>query len=186
MYAFFARRRRSIAAFCMLASAAAVFPAVADAAPVNRRHHAATSPSFPNFFSRWRRMAEPQVQRGHRQRQRHAGGNSVSTACLPPALKSALAGVQSRFGPVTVVSAHRRGARIRGSGRTSLHASCQAVDFRPAPGTYAAVASHLRSTWHGGLGTYSAGHIHIDTGANYRWHQGGGAYAKATVRRRRR
>jgi len=97
---------------------------------------------------------------------------STSTACLPGELRMALADVHSRFGPVTVVSTHRPGARM-GSGHTSHHANCQAVDFRPAPGTYAAVANHLRKTWSGGLGTYSSGHIHIDTGPNYRWHTGG-------------
>jgi uncharacterized protein YcbK (DUF882 family) len=84
----------------------------------------------------------------------------------------ALASIQTRFGPVTVVSTHRPGSRI-GGGRPSWHASCRAVDFRPAPGTYAQVAAHLRQTWSGGVGTYSSGHIHIDTGPNLRWHQGG-------------
>ncbi|HSK30231.1 MAG TPA: D-Ala-D-Ala carboxypeptidase family metallohydrolase [Candidatus Limnocylindria bacterium] len=98
--------------------------------------------------------------------------HSSSTSCLPDQLKAALAGVQARFGPVTVISTHRPGARIRG-GRPSLHASCRAVDFKPAPGTYGKVAAHLRSTWSGGIGTYSSGHIHIDMGDNYRWHSGG-------------
>lgn len=106
-----------------------------------------------------------------------SGGTSTSTACLPGRLKAALADVQRRYGPVTVVSTMRRGARI-GGGRPSMHASCQAVDFRPARGTYGKVAAHLRRTWHGGLGTYSAGHIHIDTGQNYRWHTGGRSYAR--------
>jgi hypothetical protein len=104
-------------------------------------------------------------------------GHSTSTACLPGRLKAALADVQRRFGPVTVVSTLRRGARIAG-GRPSMHASCQAVDFRPARGTYSQAAAYLRRTWHGGMGTYSSGHIHIDTGDNYRWHQGGGSYAR--------
>ena len=96
---------------------------------------------------------------------------SVSRSCLPSQLNAALADVQARFGPVVVISTHRPGARIRG-GRPSLHASCQAVDFKPAPGTYNRVAAHLRKSWTGGLGTYSSGHIHIDTGENYRWHTG--------------
>ena len=99
--------------------------------------------------------------------------SSVNSSCLPAAIRTALADVQSRFGPVTVVSAHRPGARM-GGGHMSHHANCQAADFRPAPGTYAAVAGHLRQNWHGGLGTYSSGHIHIDTGPNYQWHGGGG------------
>jgi hypothetical protein len=104
---------------------------------------------------------------------------STSAGCLPAPLKQALADVQSRFGAVEVVSTHRPGARISGTGHRSLHASCQAVDFRPARGTYGAVASYLRTNWQGGVGTYSSGHIHIDTGANYQWHQGA---ARASVR----
>lgn len=100
------------------------------------------------------------------------GRAHANTSCLPPALKGALTQIRARFGPVTVVSTHRPGARIR-SGRPSLHASCRAVDFRPARGTYGKVAAHLRRTWNGGIGTYSSGHIHIDTGPSYRWHSGG-------------
>jgi hypothetical protein len=96
---------------------------------------------------------------------------SASTSCLPGQLNAAFADVQARFGPVVVISTHRPGARIRG-GRPSLHASCQAVDFKPAPGSYSRVAAHLRRSWTGGLGTYSSGHIHIDTGENYRCHTG--------------
>jgi hypothetical protein len=100
---------------------------------------------------------------------------STSTGCLPATLQGALADVARKFGPVEVVSTHRPGARIAGSGHRSLHANCQAVDFRPARGTYGAVASYLRGSWQGGVGTYSSGHIHIDTGANYQWHSGGAA-----------
>ena len=188
MYAFFARRRRSFAAFCMLAFAAAAFSAAADAAPAGGDNRIAARPGFLNFFSRWQHMAQPPARyrqrqvRGRQVRGRSAG--SVNASCLPPAIKGALADVQRRFGPATIISAHRNGARIRGSGRASLHATCQAVDFRPAPGTYAAVASHLRRNWQGGLGTYSSGHIHIDTGANYRWHHGRSRGAYASTRRR--
>jgi hypothetical protein len=108
---------------------------------------------------------------------------STSTACLPASLKSALADVQSRFGPVEVVSTHRPGASIAGTRHRSYHSSCQAVDFRPARGTYAAVASYLKGSWQGGVGTYSSGHIHIDTGANYQWHSGA---ARGSVRSGRR
>jgi hypothetical protein len=105
------------------------------------------------------------------------GPSHANTSCLPGNLKAALANVSARFGQVTVISTHRPGARIRG-GRPSLHASCRAVDFRPARGTYGKVAAYLRSTWNGGLGTYSSGHIHIDAGPRYRWHSGGGRRGK--------
>lgn len=47
-----------------------------------------------------------------------------------------------------------------------MHPSCQAVDFKPAPGTYN--RAHVRGTWIGGLGPHFWG-ILIDTG-NYLWH----------------
>lgn len=97
---------------------------------------------------------------------------STRTACLPQKIKWALSDVERRFGKVLVVSTRRPGARINGTRRPSLHASCKAVDFRPANGKYGAVARYLRKTWRGGLGTYSSGHIHIDTGPNLRWHAG--------------
>ena len=139
--------------------------AVADPA----KSHANAPPSF-KFFNLWRsawlqpraHVLQPGV------RAAPAPRHSATTACLPPQLKAALVGVQARFGSVTVISTHRKGARIRG-GQPSLHASCRAVDFRPAPGTYGRVAAYLRSTWNGGVGTYKSGHIHIDVGEKYRW-----------------
>jgi len=138
----------------------------------------AAQPLFP-FFGFWRthQMAQPRAhygvgitpQQAVQPRQRVTA--SASTGCLPMQLRAALADVQARFGPVTVISTHRPGARIRG-GQPSMHASCQAVDFKPAPGTYRQVAAHLRSSWQGGFGTYSSGHIHIDTGPHYAWHSG--------------
>ena len=177
MYAFLPGRHA--AAFYTLAFVAVMIPISAVPAVADARHNA-RSPGFFNFFSRWQ---QPPLQPQQRQ-PRHSRGASVSTACLPASIKSALADVQRKFGPITVVSAHRGGARIAGTRRASLHATCQAADFRPAKGTYAAVAAHLRQNWSGGLGTYSAGHIHIDTGENYRWHHGAGRRAYASARRR--
>ncbi len=120
------------------------------------------APVFP-LWNFWRPpMLQPRAHVGAVER------HSASTGCLPPQLQAALAGIQARFGPVTVISTHRAGARIRG-GRPSLHASCRAVDFKPAPGTYRQVAAYLRNSWTGGVGIYRSGHIHIDLGDNYRW-----------------
>jgi hypothetical protein len=135
---------------------------------------APVAPVFP-FFGFWRQqMAQPRAHYGVGIAPQIAQPNrrvtaSTSTGCLPMQLRSALADVQARFGPVEVISTHRPGARIRG-GHASKHASCQAVDFKPAPGTYRQVASYLRSSWRGGFGTYTSGHIHIDTGPHYTWH----------------
>jgi uncharacterized protein YcbK (DUF882 family) len=91
-------------------------------------------------------------------------GATTGTNCLPASLKARLAEVQRKFGPLKVVSTHRAGAKIRGTGRTSLHASCRAVDFIPPKGKYAAVVSYLKRANSGHTLTYSSGHIHIDTG----------------------
>jgi hypothetical protein len=125
--------------------------------------------SFLNFWQQ-RLTAQPPAQPLARRGTRRS---HASASCLPGTMKAVLNNVQARYGPVTVISTHRPGARIRG-GRPSLHASCEAVDFRPARGTYGRVAAYLRSTWNGGMGTYSSGHIHIDTGPKYHWHSGGG------------
>jgi hypothetical protein len=155
------RRVRRIALAALLA---AIGPGTAYSAPKSRAVDAPGTALFP--FWRWPVVSKSLPQPAQAR-------PSTSTSCLPAAIRSALAEVQARFGAVTVVSTHRPGARIAGTRHASLHASCRAVDFRPARGTYGAVTSHLRAHWRGGIGTYSSGHIHIDVGDNYRWHNGG-------------
>ncbi|MEO1695295.1 MAG: D-Ala-D-Ala carboxypeptidase family metallohydrolase [Pseudomonadota bacterium] len=93
--------------------------------------------------------------------------------CLPGVLKKRLAQIRKKFGKVTVISTYRRGARIRGTGRPSYHASCRAVDFNPPRGKYRAVARWLKANHSGGVGTYSCRmhHIHIDNGPRVRFHK---------------
>ena len=100
----------------------------------------------------------------------HGGGGS---GCLPSSLRSTLSQVSQRFGHVEVISAHRPGATISGSGRRSLHADCRAVDFNPPPGKYKQVVAWLHANHSGGVGTYSCGmhHIHIDNGPSVHFHK---------------
>jgi uncharacterized protein YcbK (DUF882 family) len=60
-----------------------------------------------------------------------ARGATTSESCLPGSLKSRLGQMRKTFGRIEVVSTHRPGARINGSGKTSYHANCRAVDFVP-------------------------------------------------------
>lgn len=92
--------------------------------------------------------------------------------CLPGVLKQRLAQISSKFGRPRIISTHRRGARIAGTGRRSYHASCRAVDFKPPSGKYRQVVAWLKSNHGGGVGTYSCGmhHIHIDNGPRVRYH----------------
>lgn len=98
---------------------------------------------------------------------------AVPQGCLPGSLKSTLSVLQKKFGKLTIISTHRPGARIRGSGKRSLHASCRAVDFHPPRGKYKAVLAWLKRNHPGGIGTYSGRfhHIHIDAGPRTRWHK---------------
>lgn len=95
------------------------------------------------------------------------------TGCLPGVLKKRLGQIRKRFGKLRIVSTFRRGARIRGTGRPSYHASCRAVDFHPPRGKYKAVARWLKANHGGGVGTYSCRmrHIHIDNGPRVRFHK---------------
>jgi|LNFM01.1.fsa_nt_gb hypothetical protein len=95
----------------------------------------------------------------------------ASSSCLPGELKARLGQVSKKFGKVSVISTYRGGARMP-NGRSSFHASCRAVDFKPPSGKYSEVASWLKSNHGGGVGTYSCGlhHIHIDNGPRVRFH----------------
>ncbi|MEL6871602.1 MAG: D-Ala-D-Ala carboxypeptidase family metallohydrolase [Pseudomonadota bacterium] len=98
---------------------------------------------------------------------------ALSTKCLPGIIKKRMAQIRKKFGKITVVSTFRRGARIRGTGRPSYHASCRALDFKPPRGKYRAVANWLKKNHGGGVGTYSCkmNHIHIDNGPRVRFHK---------------
>ena len=158
-----------------------VSPVAQSRQPSRARYASLTPPSDPSLTPPSTRALTPASSVALPS----ARSASTDTGCLPASLKGALADVEAKFGPVEVVSTHRPGARIAGSGHRSLHANCQAVDFRPARGTYGAVASYLRANWQGGVGTYSSGHIHIDTGVNYTWHSGGAARGSVRETRRR-
>ena len=99
-----------------------------------------------------------------------ARDGSTREACLPGVLKQRLNQIRKHFGSISVVSTHRPGAMIGGSGHTSYHGSCRAVDFVPPRGKYAEVTRWLSANHSGSVGTYTCmNHIHIDNGPNMRW-----------------
>lgn len=114
-----------------------------------------------------------------------SGTAEASTGCLPGSIKSTLNQIRAKFGPVSIVSGHRPGARIAGSGKRSYHASCRAVDFHPPKGKYGQVLAYLRANHSGGLGTYSCGmhHIHIDNGPRVHFHKCQGSSGKVYASR---
>lgn len=90
---------------------------------------------------------------------------------MPATVAEKLMEVERLFGPVTIISSCRPGATVKNSGRPSMHSYCRAIDFNPSKGRYSQVANFLKSTWSGGVGTYSGrfNHIHIDDNRG-RWH----------------
>ena len=116
-----------------------------------------------------------------------APSHAAHTTCLPGSVKAKLAQIRAKFGPIRIVSTHRPGARIRGSGKRSYHASCRAVDFHAPRGKYKQVVAWLKRNHSGGVGTYSCGmhHIHIDNGPRVRFHHCVNARGKPAGKKRR-
>ena len=91
--------------------------------------------------------------------------------CVPPRLKSVLAEVTKRWGPVTVNSTHRSQSRNRlvGGKPRSYHLKCQAVDFRVRGSTKGLARWLSRHPNVGGWKRYASGYFHIDTGPKRTW-----------------
>ena len=90
---------------------------------------------------------------------------------MPVSVANKLRSVEVKFGKIRIISSCRPGATVRKTGRPSMHRYCRAIDFKPRRGTYRQVARYLKTTWGGGVGTYSGrfNHIHIDDHRG-RWH----------------
>jgi hypothetical protein len=98
---------------------------------------------------------------------RDASGGGMRKGLTPAAL-ALLQRIESEFGPVNVISGYRPGARIAGTGRISLHASGNAIDFE-AGSRKGAIVKWLVANHHsGGTMTYAdMSHIHVDIGQHF-------------------
>jgi hypothetical protein len=97
---------------------------------------------------------------------RKAGGGSRKG--LSPAALALLERIETKFGPVNVISGYRPGARIAGSGRVSRHASGNAIDFEAGSRKGAIVKWLIANHKSGGTMTYSGmSHIHADIGQHF-------------------
>lgn len=98
--------------------------------------------------------------------------------CLTKPAHELLDKIESRFGPVRVISTCRPGARIAGSGRISRHASGNAVDFDAGSRKGAIIKWLVANHKTGGTMTYpDMSHIHIDIGQHFVSLAGGRKYA---------
>jgi hypothetical protein len=87
---------------------------------------------------------------------------------LTPAMLAMLDRIETEFGPVNVISGYRPGAVIATTGRTSRHASGNAVDIETGSRKGAIVKWLIANHHTGGTMTYSdMSHIHVDIGQHF-------------------
>jgi len=118
-----------------------------------------------------RRYAKKRIYKSRKSRVVRSGLTKFKGHRMPVSVANKLRVVESKFGKIRISSSCRRGATVRKTGRPSMHRYCRAVDFNPPRGKYRQVAGYLKTTWGGGVGTYSGrfNHIHIDDHRG-RWH----------------
>jgi hypothetical protein len=97
------------------------------------------------------------------------GGASTSRGCLTGSARALLNRIEARFGAVKIVSTCRPGARIRGTGKRSKHASGEAIDFLAPRGRKGEIVKWLIANHRsGGTMTYPGmNHIHVDIGYRF-------------------
>jgi len=137
-----------------------------------RRHHAAARAGHRHATHRSGRRHAARSGRRNTMAGRSLiafARGSTSRACLTPAARALLAGIEAQFGPLRVVSTCRAGAVIAGTGRRSRHASGNAVDFNAPPGRRAEVVRWLIANHRsGGTMTYAGmSHVHVDIGPRF-------------------
>jgi hypothetical protein len=107
-----------------------------------------------------------------------------SSSCTPAHLMSAFKQVEAECGSAKIISAHRPGARIRGTGRVSQHASCDgthgAIDV--VFSNRACALTALRKTNYTILTYGKSSHIHIGTDG---WRNGNARVARRNTTRAR-
>lgn len=128
---------------------------------------------FDNFSPTFKNQIESAPTKQTTKGKRRTASQGHGSHCIPAEIRVVLDTIKTLFGAVNIISAHRPGAKIAGTNKTSYHSSCRAVDFVPPKNKYNEVAAFLRENWKGGVGTYSCGHrhIHIDTGPTVHFHK---------------
>ncbi len=97
-----------------------------------------------------------------------SNGGGSSRSCLTSSARGLLARIESKFGPMRIVSTCRSGATIAGTGRISRHASGNAIDFSAGNRKGAVVSWLIANHRSGGTMTYPGmDHIHVDIGQHF-------------------
>jgi hypothetical protein len=118
--------------------------------------------------------------------QAEARGASASRGCLTSAARALLSRIEAQFGAMQILSTCRPGARIRGTGKASKHASGNAIDFNAGSRKAAVVRWLVANHRSGGTMTYRGmSHIHVDVGQHFVSLGGGGrSFASRSSRTR--
>lgn len=122
-------------------------------------------------YSKKKRYAKKRIYKSSKSKVIRSGIVKFKGHSMPVSVANKLRNVETKFGKIKILSSCRPGATVRKTGRPSMHRYCRAVDFNPPRGKYRQVARYLKTTWGGGVGTYSGrfNHIHIDDHRG-RWH----------------
>lgn len=98
----------------------------------------------------------------------YRGSPDAPRTCLTAGARALLQTIESKFGPVRVVSTCRAGATIAGTGRPSRHASGNAVDFDAGARKGEILRWLIANHRTGGTMTYpDMDHIHVDIGPHF-------------------
>lgn len=112
-------------------------------------------------------------QAATRGRSSSAGERDYSSSGLPASVRAALSDVRSSCSGFRVISMHRPGARVAGTGRVSLHAYGLAADFRVSNyGCAYGVLQRHNVGWSRDGGR--CGHIHVSDGSRIGRHEPAG------------
>lgn len=96
------------------------------------------------------------------------GRATNARTCLTSPAKTLLAAIEATHGPMRLLSTCRPGARVRGTGSISRHASGNAIDFDAGKRKSEVVRWLIRNHWTGGTMTYARSrHIHVDIGKRF-------------------
>lgn len=122
-------------------------------------------------YNKRKRYAKKRIYKSSKSKVIRSGIAKFKGHSMPVSVANKLRNVETKFGKIKILSSCRPGATVRKTGRPSMHRYCRAVDFNPPRGKYIQVARYLKTTWGGGVGTYSGrfNHIHIDDHRG-RWH----------------
>jgi hypothetical protein len=155
----------ALALAASLATSAEARVSTDDGAP---RYQGSVTRSHASKTASARRHGAASTGRKSRNASGGRSGGGSARGCLTSEARALLGRIESRFGPVSIVSTCRPGAVIATTGKPSKHRHGQAIDF-DAGSRKGEIVRWLVANHHaGGTMTYrDMGHIHVDVGYHF-------------------